>query len=92
MATVSVIKVSVKEVQSDRYEITLNMKYLDGTTELINRDFTATYYRGQLPSTVISSLKGAMQEAIDIYKREQIISNSATLNTAITNLQGSLQV
>ena len=92
MATVTITKVSVKEAQLGLWLITLNLKYLDGTTELIKQDFSIRYRPGQKLSDILPRVKGEMQGTIDAYKREQVILNTAALNTAITNLQSSLQV
>jgi hypothetical protein len=90
--TVAVTKKSVTTSQDGLYQITLNLQYLNGTAVLIDQDFSENYWVGQTPAFVIAKFKEKMQKAIDDYKAAQVIFNSATLDTAITNLKNGLGV
>lgn len=69
--TIIVIKVSVDEVQSDEWNITLNLTCEDGATEVINQDLTIPYRTGQDIETKVKTLQADMQAAIDEYNSEQ---------------------
>ncbi len=88
--TIQITKVRDKLKQDKLYQITLNMKYLDGETILIDQDFTQEHRSGDAPSICINKFKTSMQKAIDDYKAEQVIFTSPVLDTAITSLQNSL--
>jgi hypothetical protein len=90
--SIIVTKKSVTLSQEGLYQITLNLQYLDGSTVLIDRDFSENYWTGQTPAFVVGKFKEKMQKAIDDYKAAQIIYNSAALDTAITTLKNGLGV
>jgi len=90
MATISVTKVSVSEVQPKLFSITLNLKVVDGETTLIDQNFSEKYRTGDAPSKTTLKLGRAMQAAIDEYQSEQELYNKAALDTAISTLEGAL--
>lgn len=92
--TIEVTKKSVV-LTKDRhvdYIVTLNLKYLNGTTVLIDQDFSQSYFVGQTPAIVVDKFKDEMQRAIDDYKAAQVIFNAMALDTAITALKNGLEV
>lgn len=90
--TVEVTKKAVTTSQDGLFQITLNMKYLDGATVLIDQDFTENHWLGQPPSVAVGRFKERMQKTIDNYKASQGIFNAAALDTALTTLKNGLVV
>ena len=88
--TIQITKISVKLSQIGLYQITLNLKYLDGEEVLIDQDFTQEHRVGDAPSICVTKIQVLMQKAIDNYKEEVVIFNSAVLDSAITYLQENL--
>ncbi len=91
MALVSTVtKKTVTETMDKMWSITLNLAVLDGTTEVIKKDFILKYRAGQDVEVKVKEILGEMQEAIDDYKGEQVIFNHAQLDAAITYLNNNL--
>jgi len=88
--TIEITKISVKKAQEGMYYITLRMRYLNGTTELINQEFGTKHKIGNSIEQSINKIKMEMQKAINDYKEEQTIYNSGRLNSIISTLQSSL--
>ena len=88
--TKTVTKKSVKYGQEKLHIITFNLSVLDGTTEIINQDFSCEYRSGDNPAQKVNEIKEQMQIAINRYKAEQVIFNSVALDTAVTAIQGGL--
>ena len=90
--TTQIIKVGIKETLKGQWAVTLNLKLMDGVTELFSQDFSEDYKTGDNVANIGNKFKDKMQEAIDKYKKEQAILNNAQLDTAITALQNSLTI
>ena len=92
--TVTVTKKGVIQTGPQRYNIVLNMKYLeDGTLAvLLDVDYPQEYLYGEAPSKYVASWKASMQADIDKYKAQEAIFSNALLNTAVTNIQNGLVV
>lgn len=90
--TIQIIKVSVTQQLSKLYNITLNLKLLEGEQELLSRDFSERYRVGQNITEVVNNFKEGMQAEIDNYKAEQNLFTAAQLDTAIDNLKNSLSI
>lgn len=88
--TIEVSKVSVTEQLKDLWNITLNLRCLDGLVEVINRNFSTRYRRGDDIEDKEQALRIQMQQAIDTYKSEQQIFAHEKLQTVVTNLQANL--
>lgn len=83
--TYTITKKSVSIAKTSK-TVTLNLVYKDGETELINQDFSGTYYRGEVLAVAIRDIRIAMQTAINKYKQEETLFNSAGLTAAVTNM------
>ena len=90
--TAIVTKKSVKYVQDKMHNITFNLVVSDGAVEVINKDFSCQYQPGETPAQKVASITKEMQIEIDRYKAEQVIFNAAELDTAVTNIQGGINV
>ncbi len=91
--TATVTKVEVASSDKDIFQIVLNLKVNDGTSDIIDQDFTHRYRKGNNMDTievVQERFRVDMQKTIDFYKDADQISLSAALGTAITNLETSL--
>lgn len=90
IATVS--KTSVTKVQDKRWIISWNMTLVDGGEEVVNKNYPIEYIPGddiEEKEVVITSM---MQADINKYKGEQVIHNSAAMDTAVENVQAALVV
>lgn len=87
-----IIKKSVTCSQEGLYQITLNMKYQDGATVLLDQVFTERYKAGQVVGIVAASFREQMKAAIRKYKEAQVIYNAAALDSLVTNLNSTVGV
>ena len=92
ISTIELTKVRVVEPMPKMYAITVNLKCLDGETELLNRDFTINHKIGNSVDYSVDKFRTMMQEEIDKYKREQQILNAQILDSAIMELKGKLVI
>lgn len=92
MLTATVTKKSVKYAQEKLNIITFNLIVKDNNVEVINQDFSCNYEPGDNPAQKVAKITEQMQKLIDNYKAEQVIFNATALNTAVTNIQGGLNV
>lgn len=74
------------------YNIVLNMQYLDGSTVLIDQDFSEVWKTGQPYAVVFLNMKEKMKLAIRRYKETLAIFNAAALDTIVTNLNNTVGV
>lgn len=86
----SITKKSVRYGQEKLHIITFNLLVTDGATEVINQDFSCEYRQGENVSQKVAEITEKMQAAIDRYKAEQVIFNSAALDTAVNNISGGI--
>ena len=91
MRTILVTKKSITYIQGDLFNITLNLQYLDGETVLIDADILEHYAIEENRDAIIIKFKIQMQKMIDNYKAAQVIFDSAAIDTAITNIQNTLE-
>ena len=90
--TTTITKKSVSLVTTGLYTITLNMKYADGATILIDQDFSQPWSTGQTFSSVFFAFKTDMMAAIANYKAVQSVLNGGGLAAIITNLNNVVGV
>ncbi len=89
--TITVIKSAVSEQMDKLWNITLNMKLFDGSTEeIFNQDFSIRYRTGENIANKESGIQLMMQDAINDYKAEQVIFDHAKMDTMVTNLNNNL--
>ena len=89
--TIKITKKSISLNQGKLYQVTLNLRYLDETAILIDKDFTQEINRTtDSVAVIINKFKTEMQKTIDEYKAEQVIFNSTALDNAIIVLQSAL--
>lgn len=88
--TINISKISVTKPQEKMYSITLKLLVKDGTTEIINQDFSENHKVGNSVDYTLNKFKDKMQKTIDDYKEEQDVFTSSQLDTAITNLESQL--
>ena len=88
--TIQVTKISVQQAMPKMWEIILNLTCLDTAVEVINQDFTERYRTGQALSDIGNRFLAAMQDAIDIYKAEQVIFTNPQMDTVVTALNNQL--
>ena len=91
--TATVTKVGVISSDKDIFQVTLNLKVNDETSDIIDQDFTHIYRKGNNMDTievVQERFRIDMQKTIDFYKDADQINLSAALATAVTNLEASL--
>ena len=91
--TTTITKKSVTLKIEGMYEVTYNMVYADGSTILIDRDFTEPFKTGQAwATTVTARMRDKMKAAMRIYKEEQAIFNGAPIDASVTNLNNTVGV
>ena len=88
----TITKKSVSCGQEGLYQITLNLKYQDGTLVLLDQDFTERYKRGQAVSLIYKRFEEQMKLAIRHYKEAQVIFNASQLDAVVTNLNNTVGV
>lgn len=88
--TITVSKKSVEQVMSGEWNITLNMTCLDGSTEVINQDYSVSYKLKAALSTVFGPMQKEMQKTIDAYKSSMTIYNHVKLANVVTYLNNNL--
>lgn len=91
--TATVTKVGVISSDKDVFQVTLNLKVNDGVSDVVDDNFIHQYSKfNNLDSleVVQERFRVDMQQAIDFYKDADQISNSAALDTAVTDLETSL--
>jgi hypothetical protein len=88
---IEVSKVSVHEVMAKLFSVTLNLRCLDGAEEVLNKNFSEHHRLGMSIPYTFGKFQMKMQEAIDIYKGEQVIYTSAALDNAVVALQNGLE-
>ena len=89
--TVEITKVGISERMEGLFTVTLNMRCLSGSTEVINQNFTENYRPGDSMEKVISKVSEKMQDVINQYKNEQVIDTTLDWDIAIVELQKHLE-
>ena len=90
--TATVTKKQVRKVINNLFGISMNMVLTDGEVEVINKDYTIRYRKGDVISEKINQLVNSMQDDIDKYKEESVLYNNAQLDTAVSSVQAALEV
>ncbi len=85
-------KVNVRETLKGQWSVILNLKLMDGATELFNQDFSEDYKTGDNIANIEMKFKVKMKEIINRYKSEQAIFTNPKLDTVVTALQNQLEV
>ena len=88
--TCTVTKKSVTQSQPGAFQVTLNLKCLDGAVEVLNEDFSTIYKSGTATDHIKAELINQMQLRIDGYKAAKTLSDSAGVTNAITFIQNAL--
>ena len=89
--TIDITKQGVDKVMGGMYNITLNLSCMDGQEEVIDQNFTEDHRTSNSVNYTLAKFLVRMQNAIDDYKAEQNIFNSAVLDNAITTLENNLE-
>jgi hypothetical protein len=92
MLTAVVTKKSVSYIQPKLHSIVFNLALKEDTAEVLNKDFSCQFHQADIVSAKVAQMIKEMQEIIEQYKSAQVIFNSTALNTAVTNIQGGLNV
>lgn len=90
--SVTITKKSVQLIQEKLYHVTINMKITDGTTEVLNQDFSVKYRTGESIAIKQNELIAQCQAAINKYKAELQIYNAASFTTMCNNIQTGLSL
>ena len=89
---IEVTKVSVvskgEKFNNDFHTITMNLKVLDGTTEVINKDFSIDHKAVHTLSDSLPRMKEMMKKEILKYKAEKALFTK--LDATITELETQL--
>jgi len=88
--SITVSKKSVTQIMVGAYRVTINLSCSDNSVEVINQDFSITYKQGGSVPKLKADLASQMQAAINAYKAEQTLYNSAAMNNAVTDIQSAL--
>lgn len=93
LITKTVTKVNVNQTMKGQYTVVWELKGFDESEiELFSQNFNEDYKTGDNPSRVEAGFIDQMQTYIDNYKSEQVILNHPLMDTAVTNVQASLEV
>lgn len=92
LTSVTVTKKSVTQSMAGQHSITWELKGFDGAEELFSSTFNEDYKKGDDISRVESGFIDQMQAYIDKYKKEQQYLNVAAHDTAVANVQSTLEV
>ncbi len=91
--TTTITKKSVAFAHDGMHMITYNMVYADGSTILIDQDFTTEFRTGKPWSTTVTTrMRERMKTAITRYKAEQAIFNGAPIDASVANLNSTVGV
>lgn len=90
--TIQVIKIPVTQLANNLFHVGMNLTLTDAGIEVINKDYYIRHRTDDSVATKISYLSAQMQKDIDKYKKEKLIYGSNQLDTAVTNVQASLEV
>lgn len=89
----TVTKVSVVGSGPEGVLLTLNLKVNDGTSDVIDKEYSITYNKRTGSSAeAFEVLMKDMQKDIDAYKYAKTVDDSVQLSTGITNLENNLVV
>lgn len=89
--TATVTKKNITSSKTGYFSIVLNLKVNDGSTDVIDKDFGASYRsEHDVLSEVRDSIQAQMQAEIDNYKDGNTMSGNAQLATAISTIQSNL--
>jgi hypothetical protein len=86
----TVTKKSVTKSLDKLYHITVNFSLKDGTTEVLNRDYSIEYRTGDTVSSKQTELLRQIQSDVDNYKAEQAIFAASQFTTVVTNLNNGI--
>jgi len=91
--TATVTQIDVNSSDTDDYTITLNLKVNDGTSDVVDQDFSNKYRKfnnfDSLKEVEKRFIKD-MQKVIDNFKQSDTQSKSVDLATSVTNIQKGL--
>ncbi len=88
--TIIVTKVSVSEVMSKLWNITLKLICEESTVEVINKDFSVRYRTGDDIDLKRSQFLELMQGEIDKWNSEQVVFDHTKMNNLVTYLEANL--
>ena len=89
--TSTVTKIEAQKVNGE-FTITLNLKVNDGTSDVIDRNFTEIYSKRKNDTLAIirKRFRAQMQATIDEYKSGDVVISSPNFVAALTQLENSL--
>ncbi len=85
-----VTKKSITTTQDKLYQITLELVLTDTAGIGFTKDYSQDYRTGENVANKKALFLDQMQKDIDYYKAAQVLSGTAALATAITDIQNSL--
>jgi hypothetical protein len=88
--TKTVTKKSVSGNQESINIITFNLSLKEDTIEVINKDFSVEWRKGENIADKVKDVTAQMQSEINSYKAQKVIFDSAALNNAVNSIQGEL--
>ncbi len=86
----TITKKSVKYGQEKLHIITFNLVLTDNSVEVLNQDFSCEYRSGESPAQKVAEITEKIQLAVDRYKSEAAIFNSAALNNAVNSINSGV--
>ncbi len=90
--TIQISKASAPESIPGLWNPTINLKIFDNGVEVLNKDFSVKYRKGEDINIKQQKFLVLMQSAIDKYKGEQQIFNHAKMDDLVTFLESNLVI
>jgi hypothetical protein len=89
--TGTITKKSVRRAGMEKlFYVTVNFTAMDGTTEVINKDFQFEYRPGDNVTLTGAKLLAEIQAEVTNYKAEQALFTAAKFDTLVTSLNAGV--
>lgn len=88
----TVTKKSASKDAAGIYSISMNLILTDDTVEVINQDFAQVHNSANNITVARDEIMARMQEAIDEYKENKTVYDSAIFTNAVTYINANLVV
>lgn len=88
----TVTKKSASKGATGIYSISMNLVLTDDTVEVINQDFAQVHNSANNISVARDEIMTKMQDAIDEYKENKVVYDSAAFTNAVTYINTNLVV
>jgi len=88
----TVTKKSASKNTTGIYSISMNLVLTDNAVEVINQDFSQTHNSANNISVARDEIMAKMQSAIDGYKENKIVYDSAAFTNTVTYINTNLVV